>query len=113
MRHDQCPTVDDSGWDEYYAQWARAERHMLGVVEIGPLTMIEQEKVSAYEQHMIEQEKEHEAQDAAGGRTICPACGNRSVTHRGVYTLGWEGHPGAEMSDFAKCETPTCGYAEV
>jgi predicted nucleic-acid-binding Zn-ribbon protein len=56
-------------------------------------------------------EREYEAEQAAGGRTVCPNCGNRSVTHRSVITLGYEGHPGAEYSDFAKCER--CDYAEL
>jgi hypothetical protein len=52
-----------------------------------------------------------EAEQAAGGRTICPQCGNRSVTHRTVVTLGYEGHPGAEYSDLASCER--CDYREL
>jgi len=97
--------------DHSELDYAIASRLMLNVVAIGPLTLDEHESVEAYERHQLEAAEEDEAEQRAGGRTICPACGERSVTHRAVYTLGYEGHPGAELSDLASCER--CEYREV
>lgn len=60
-----------------------------------------------------EMEVEHLAQLAAGGRTICPNCGERSVRGRDVYTLGYAGHPGAEISVYECCERDNCDYASL
>lgn len=91
--------------------YAIADRGMMGLPLIGPLTRSQQVSVEAYEQYQEEAASEYEAQERAGGRTICPDCGERSVKHRAVYTLGYAGHPGAEQSDFAKCER--CEYTAV
>lgn len=91
--------------------WAITARVMMGHPAIGPLTSAQQDEVDAYEAYQEESALEYEAQQAAGGRTICPQCGNRSVKHRAVCTLGYPGHPGAEFSDFASCER--CDYMEV
>lgn len=90
------------------------ERHaVLGWPFVGPLTREQAEAEARYEAYMAESEAEHEAQLRADGRTICPRCGRRSVKHSTVCTLGRPGHPGAEMSGFAKCETPGCGYEDL
>ena len=94
--------------DLEYAMW---DRQSHGLVAVGPLTQEDQERQDAYDSWCEEQGREDEALDAAGGRTICPQCGNRSVTHRSVVTLGYAGHPGAEYSDLAECES--CDYKEV
>lgn len=91
--------------------YAIAARGMLNVCLFGPLTLAEQESVESYERHMEEAALEHEAEQAAGGRSICPECGNRSVTHRSVLTLGYVGHPGSEYSSLAECEN--CDYREI
>jgi hypothetical protein len=67
----------------------------------------------AYDEAMIEAEAEYHAREAAGGRTICPECGQRSVVHHDTITLGYAGHPGAEHSDYAKCERDGCDYAAL
>lgn len=87
------------------------DRRALGLVGFGPLTKEEAESEAAYERYMAEEMAEFEAQQAAGGRTVCPKCGERSVTHRSVCTLGYPGHPGAEFSDLAECEV--CDYKEL
>lgn len=89
-------------------EWAIAERAMMNLPLVGPLTKEQQEGVDAYEAYHAEEAQEHEAREASGGRTICPVCGHRSVTHRSVITLGHVGHPGAEYSDLASCER--CPY---
>lgn len=75
------------------------------------MTVTDQERQDAYDAHCLAQEQDYAEEQAAGGRTICPQCGKRSVTHRSVVTLGYAGHPGAEYSDLAKCES--CDYREV
>lgn len=89
-------------------EYAIAERVMLNVCPFGPLTLDEHESVRAYEQHHEESEAEYEAQHRARGRTICPQCGERSVTHRSVLTYGHASHPESEYSDLASCER--CDY---
>lgn len=78
---------------------------------IGPLTREQQEEEAAYERYCEESAAEYEAQEAAGGRTICPACGERAVTHRSVITLGYAGHPGTEYSNLSDCGN--CGHKEI
>jgi hypothetical protein len=56
-------------------------------------------------------EREYDAARAAGGRTICPACGQRSVVHSTVCTYGIPGHAGSEFSDYGRCEN--CDHAEL
>ena len=56
--------------------------------------------------------REYEAQEKAGGRTICPRCGERSVRDSLVATLGG-GLPGSEYSVYYKCERDECDYAEL
>ena len=90
---------------------AIAERGMLGVCQFGPLTRDEHEAVKAYERHMHDSEAEYEAQQAAGGRIVCPNCGERSVKHRSVLTYGHAAHPEAEYSVLAECER--CDYREL
>lgn len=89
------------------------DRLQMRLPAIGPLTLDQQESVEAYERYCEEMAAEYEAQEAAGGRTICPECGNRSVKHRSVVTLGYAGHPGAEWSDLAECERDECAYVEI
>jgi hypothetical protein len=90
---------------------AIVDRIQLNVCPFGPLTLEQHEAVESYEQYMQESYAEHLAEEAAGGRTICQQCGNRSVTHRSVVTLGYAGHPGAEYSDLGSCEE--CGFVEL
>jgi len=97
--------------DELELYLAIMDRLNLSVCGFGPLTREEQEIVDAYERYNEECEAEYEAQQAAGGRTICPNCGERSVKHRSVITLGYAGHPGAEYSNLAECER--CNYREL
>jgi DNA-directed RNA polymerase subunit M/transcription elongation factor TFIIS len=56
-----------------------------------------------------ELEAEDAARVAAGGRTTCPACKQRSVVEHlrptRQYGGGWDA--------FYQCETPGCGYEEV
>ena len=94
--------------DLEYAMW---DRQSHGLVAIGPLMREDQERQDAYDAYCLAQEQDYAEEQAAGGRTICPQCGKRSVTHRSVVTLGYAGHPGAEYSDLAKCES--CDYKEV
>jgi hypothetical protein len=105
------PTSPTEPTDLELALWERDAN--LGWGFAGPLTREQAEAEAAYERYCIEREEEHEAQERAGGRTICPACGNRSVRHSSVCTLGYPGHPGAEFSGYARCETPGCGYADL
>jgi predicted nucleic-acid-binding Zn-ribbon protein len=62
-----------------------------------------------YEEDM---EREFEAQEAAGDRTVCPKCGERSVVDGLVATLGG-GLPGSEYSVYYKCERDDCDYEEL
>jgi ribosomal protein L32 len=94
-------------------EWAIASRGMMALPAIGPLTLEQEKGVEAYDRYHEEQEEEYRLQEAAGGRTVCPGCGHRSVRHRLVYTLGYAGHPGAEQSDYEACERDECSYAAV
>jgi len=95
---------------EAIVKLARKQRREVRIVDAFG-RVYDAEAEAAYEQHCIESEREYEAQLAAGGRTICPQCNERSVTHRSVVTLGYAGHPGAEFSDLAECER--CDYKEI
>jgi hypothetical protein len=101
----------DAEYEEYERQESMQFRRSMGFPPIGPLTLEQSVTARKYEQYMLEQIEEHEAQDRAGGRTICPQCGERSVKHSTVLTLGYEGHPGAEYSGYAECEK--CDYKEL
>lgn len=57
--------------------------------------------------------KEHQEAMAAGGRTICPQCGQRSVKDDTVCTYGYSGHPGADYSAFYECENENCDYKSL
>jgi hypothetical protein len=94
--------------DMEVAMW---DREQLGLHTYGPLTREEAEKEAKYEAFMQEEADEYDAREAAGGRTVCPACGNRTVTHTSVCTLGYPGHPGAEFSDFERCEA--CDWSRL
>ena len=85
----------------------------LGWGYVGPLTQEQAAALASYEAYQAESEAEYEAQQRAGGRTVCPQCGNRSVKHSTVCTLGYPGHPGAEMSGYAQCLTDGCDYADL
>ena len=87
------------------------ERVAQGQPPVGPLTRAQHEDELAYAQYMAESLAEYEARDAAGGRTICDRCGERKMVWRSVCTLGYPGHPGAEMSEYGKCEN--CGQEEL
>lgn len=91
--------------------WAMADRAQLGHPPVGPLTLQQAGELDAYDAYHAEMEAEYEAEQAAGGRTVCPQCGERKVRHRSVVTLGYEGHPGAEYSDLAECEN--CNWKEL
>lgn len=86
-------------------------RLMMNHPAIGPLTLEQHDEEESYDRYCEEQEAEYRAQQAAGGRTICPQCGERSVTHRGVVTLGYRGHPGAEESTLSQCGN--CDYTDL
>lgn len=87
------------------------DRLQMGFPPIGPLTREQQENEDSYLRYHEEMEAEYQAQQAAGGRTICPSCGQRAVKHSSVVTLGYAGHPGAEYSDYGHCEN--CGHKEL
>lgn len=87
------------------------ERLCIGLVTFGPLTATEQDKKDSYYQYCAEAEAEEQARIAAGGRTICPTCGERSVKSSAVIMLGYAGHPGAEYSTMYECER--CDYREI
>jgi hypothetical protein len=67
--------------------------------------------VLPYRRWEEEIEREEEARMRAGGRTVCPVCGKRAVVHQTVCTYGYTGHPGADYSDYGKCEN--CGHEEL
>jgi hypothetical protein len=87
------------------------ERQSMGFPAIGPLTQAQYEQQVAYDVYCEESEREHLACQAAGGRTICPMCGERQVVHTAVRTYGTPNHPESEYSDFAKCGH--CGHEEL
>lgn len=105
------PTANLENEEEFELYMAMMEREQLRVCPYGPLTKEEQAAVDSYEQYQIESAAEYEAAEAAGGRTICPECGERSVVHSSVITLGYEGHPGAERSAYEQCEK--CDYRDL
>lgn len=87
------------------------DRRHLGVCAYGPLTRDEHDAEVAYERYCDEASAEYDAMRAAGGRTICPQCGRRTVKHGTAVTLGYEGHPGAEHSSTEECES--CDYKDL
>lgn len=92
-------------------EWAIMDRTNHALPAVGPLTAEQQQQLDAYERYQDESAAEYEAEQAAGGRTICDQCGERSVVHRTVCTLGYVGHPGADYSDLATCER--CGWEDL
>lgn len=93
-------------------EMAMHERRSIGLVPFGPLTYQEVERERDYERWQVESTREYEAQKAAGGRSICPRCGERSVTNKAVATLGG-GLPGSEYSTLYSCERDNCDYREI
>jgi hypothetical protein len=89
------------------------ERASLRVCVFGPLTRDEHEMIERYEAHMEAEERENDAYMAAGRRSICPKCGERSVRDSAVVTLGYAGHPGAEWSQMYECENSNCDYKDM
>lgn len=87
------------------------DRMQMGLPAVGPLTQADQEGVDRYEQYMDKLEEEYQAARAAGGRTVCPQCGKRSVKHSTVCTYGRPGVEGSDYSDYGKCEN--CGHKEL
>ena len=102
MYHDYEPTELEMG------MW---ERRSQGLVSIGPLTQADQDGVDKYEAYCVEQDAEYAAREAAGGRRICPKCGNRSVTSSSVLTYGVASNPNSEYSEYYQCER--CDYKEL
>lgn len=86
--------------------------HVIGFDEIGPLTARQAEGMSSWEDYCERMVAEFDAQEAAGGRTICPDCGERSVVHATVLTYG-TGAAGSEYSGLATCERTGCGYRDL
>jgi len=91
------------------AVWDREGQNL----PIGPLTLEQHESEVAFAAYREEEQREYEEQMRLGGRTICPECHNRSVKHSTVCTLGYPGHPGADYSDYGKCETEGCNYKDL
>lgn len=87
------------------------DRLCLGVTGFGPLTQDEQSRVDAYEKHMAEEDAEYEARRLAGGRMVCPKCGNRSVKERAVLTYGTPNNVNSEYSMLTECEK--CDYSAL
>lgn len=69
--------------------------------------------IRPYERHCEAMEREDEARRAAGGRELCPDCGERTLVSQDVKTLGVRGrsHPGDEYSVYRTCEN--CDYKEL
>lgn len=103
--------LDNLTEQELELELAIAARCMLNLVPFGPLTADEADAEERYLRYCEERETDYQEELAAGGRTVCPQCGHRSVTHRSVVTYGYEGHPGADYSDLASCER--CDYKEI
>lgn len=66
-----------------------------------------------YRRYCEESEREYEAQMAAGGREICPDCGERSVVSDTVLTYGVRSNPNSEYSVYRRCERDTCDYSAL
>lgn len=102
------PQLEPTEWD-----FALIGRKAQGLPPVGPLTRAQHKSELAYEAWCEECAAENEARSKAGGRTICPECGNRSVKHQTVCTYGRPGVEGSDFSDYGKCETPGCGHTEM
>lgn len=102
LYEDQEPT------DLELAMWDRAS---VGINYFGPLTQKDAEAVASYEAWCEESEREHELEMQHGGRTRCPNCDQFEVEHHDAYTVGYPGHPGAEISDYAVCRN--CDYKDL
>jgi C4-type Zn-finger protein len=77
------------------------------------MTVIDPYDDPAYLRHMADMEAEEKARVEAGGRTICPGCGERSVVSGVAKTIGvpGRGHPGDEYSATYSCEN--CDYRDM
>ena len=92
-------------------QLAIMERGSLGLTLFGPLTQAEAEREASYVKYMEESQAEEDARVKAGGRSVCPECGERAVVSSTVLTYGHAAHPEAEYSVLLKCEN--CGWTEL
>lgn len=61
--------------------------------------------------HYEEEEREHEREQAHGGKSKCPNCGEYAVKTRTVCTLGYPGHPGADYTALYECGN--CDYKDM
>ncbi len=55
-------------------------------------------------------DREEQARMAAGGRSVCEACGERAVLHESVCTYGVPSNINSEWSVIGKCEA--CGHVD-
>lgn len=94
-------TEEEASWDE------AARDQYIGFM----LTFSCEAAYREYERAMIEAQLEAEAEERAGGRSICPKCGERKFKRHEAYTLGYAGHPGAEISVYRVCEN--CDHKEM
>ena len=87
--------------------------------EDGPAAVHDVASELLYERHMIEVEAEQRRLDklprVSGSRAVresgtCEQCGKTAVLYERVaYTLGYEGHPGAEQTAFQLCASCLTG----
>lgn len=95
------PTAEEASWDEAIRE--QTINFMLSFKD--------EDEYRAYERAMIEMQAESEAEERAGGRAICPNCGERKFKSHEAVTLGYAGHPGAEISVYRRCEN--CNHTEM
>lgn len=75
-----------------------------------PLTERQHEDMLAYEVWLIAQDVEYAEFLAAGRRSVCPSCGERSVIESIVITYGHASGAWCERSTLYRCESESCKW---
>lgn len=86
---------------------------IIGFPAIGPLTEEQFNIEKSFLDYMEESQAEHEAYVAAGCRSVCPKCGERSVKTSTVCTYGYWGAAGADYSALEECGNKDCDYKDL
>jgi DNA-directed RNA polymerase subunit M/transcription elongation factor TFIIS len=93
--------------DQSMEMWLflQEQHNITGYGGYRPLTERQHEDMLAYDVWLLSQDVEHALWLAAGCRSVCPKCEQRSVTTSTVITYGHARSAHSECSTFYRCES--------